>query len=129
MEEEINRHGHCPSCKVNWNAGDVLESLASISAFKHKTKRELNNIAANYGYSESNNVNFSKVIIHELSVDLIFYECPNIRCRHVFNKFTGEEFKSFYEALKTTYDSTVSKIDAIIEKAKEEKELEEGDWD
>ena len=97
MEDAINRFGVCPNCGTNWNGIDILESLSNLSCNTHKTPKELLEMAASYGYTQDNKANFSNTISHEINGKTLL-ECPKMSCGHVFNRYTGEEYKSMFDA-------------------------------
>ena len=95
--EIIDKHGLCPHCGVSWDGKDISDELNKLSVFANKNPRKIQEIAANFGYSEENRTNFSKVIVIEIE-EGIFYKCPEMRCGKVYNSETGEEFDSIIEA-------------------------------
>lgn len=97
MEDKIDRFGICPNCGTNWKGEDILDSISKISCNSHKTEKELRDLAANFGYTEHNKTLFSNTISHEIGGKILL-ECPKLSCGHVFNRYTGEEYKSMFDA-------------------------------
>lgn len=94
---EINRFGICPNCSTNWRGGDIFTSLASLSCNSHRPESELIKMAANYGWTVDNRVHFSNTISHEVDGKTLL-ECPKITCGHIFNRYTGEEYRNMFDA-------------------------------
>lgn len=94
---EINRFGLCPNCSTNWKGEDVLASISKLSCNSHKTEKELREMAANYGWTEDNKISFSNTISHEVNGRTLL-ECPKSTCGHIFNRYTGEEYRNMFEA-------------------------------
>ncbi len=92
----IDKLGRCPNCNQNWDDGDTLTNLNKMDIFTHKLPADMLKIAAGLGYTETNKNKFSRVKVHERD-RVILYECPNMRCGHVFNSETGEEYNSMYD--------------------------------
>lgn len=97
MIDAIDRFGICPNCGTNWKGQDILEFLSEIACNSHKTQKELIAMAGNYGWTEHNKTSFSNTISHEMDGKTLL-ECPKISCGHVFNRFTGEEYRSMFDA-------------------------------
>jgi hypothetical protein len=97
MEDKVNRFGLCPNCATNWNGPDILESISMLACNNKKTEKELKAIAANYGWSEHNRTNFSNTISHEVDGKILL-ECPKMSCGHIFDRYTGEEYRNMFDA-------------------------------
>lgn len=100
MRDKINRWGICPNCQTSWKGNDVLEHLASLSCNAGKSHNEVKKLAANYGYTEDNKLNFSNLKSVETENNRNLLQCPKISCGHVFDRYTGLEYKSMYDAQK-----------------------------
>lgn len=96
QEPVINRHGNCPACDKKWDDGEMVERLRGMEVFMNKTNSEIEKLAMSFGWTEENKAHFSKVVVHELNGN-IYYMCPEMRCGHVFNAMTGQEFNSFFD--------------------------------
>lgn len=99
----IDKHGKCPNCNTNWDAGDIKDNLRSLNVLSHKTEYELTKAASLYGWQEEKPIKFSKVSIIVLEDKAILYKCPEIRCGHLFDANTGEEFEYLLEAKNSHY--------------------------
>lgn len=97
MKDKINRFGICPNCGTNWKGEDVYEHLSSLGCNSHKTEKDLKELAANFGWTEHNKTNFSNTISHEIEGKTLL-ECPKLSCKHVFDRYTGEEYRNMFEA-------------------------------
>lgn len=115
MEDKIDRQGICPNCKTSWAGTDVYESLARLACNSGKSHNELIRMAASYGWQEHNKINFSNLISHEMNDDRNLLECPNIVCQHVFDRYTGEEYKNMYEARKGVNTIIIRDKEKVIE--------------
>lgn len=94
----LDRHGKCPNCDTSWDGGDILEHLTNMDVFTNKTPKEIEEIATNnYGWNPVDRPRFSKLIGHDLE-EVSLMQCPNIRCCHVFDKETGQEYASVIDA-------------------------------
>lgn len=96
MEDRIDRFGICPNCKTSWDSGDIVEILSKLDCNSGKSEAEIKSLAANYGWFEHNKVHFSTLISHEIDGRNLL-ECPNIVCGHIFDRFTGQEYKSLLD--------------------------------
>jgi len=97
MEDKINRFGVCPNCGTNWKGDDIFESISLLGCNSHKTEKELKDIAANFGWTEHNKTSFSNTISHEINGKTLL-ECPKLSCGHVFDRYTGEEYRNMFDA-------------------------------
>lgn len=118
-EDKIDRFGLCPNCQTSWKGKDVLEALSKLDCNKGKSDRELTKLAASYGWTEDNKICFSNTISHEIDGKTLL-ECPKITCGHVFDRYTGEEYRSMFDAKRgilvhynadRTQSATISTID------------------
>lgn len=101
----IDRLGLCPHCNKSWNGGDVYEVLNSMSLHLHKSQRDIENLANQYGWTKTNPSRFSKARTIEVTIQTMekffFYECFN--CNHVFEATTGKQYNSYYEAKQALF--------------------------
>lgn len=114
MEEKIDRFGKCPNCGFNWDAGNIYEQLASLSCNIGKTEGEIKKLAENYGWTEVNKIHFTKTIAIETKDGKTFIKCPEMRCQHVFNRETGVEYKSIFEAKRSENAPVIEAIDLSL---------------
>lgn len=90
----INHLGKCPHCGTNWAAGDMAQKLASLDMFSYKqTHKESDNLARMYGWTPEEGGQFTNVTIIQIGNN-VFYQCPNMRCCHTFNRDTHQEYAS-----------------------------------
>ena len=97
----IDKFGECPSCNKNWNKGDIKTILSSMSTFKHKTEKSIEKIAAAYGWTEEVPTNFTLLSLTALEDGRVFGTCPNIRCQHIFNIETEQEYENLDDAINS----------------------------
>lgn len=94
----INRFGSCPHCEIGWDGGDILQELKKMDVFKGKTDQEMMQMAAQYGYTESNRIHFSKLEGIELpAYGRAFWRCP--KCYHVWDRHNNFHYISINHAL------------------------------
>lgn len=111
----IDKFGNCPHCNKSWRGRDILEELKRLSVFSHLNDSGLLDLASRYGYSPQTKGNFSTVNIY-FREDGIFYQCPSIRCGHVFNAETGQEFESMWHLKRgKVYEGSKEKINEVEE--------------
>lgn len=96
----LDKLGSCPSCNMKWHGGDIHENIMKMDVFTGRDYKHTLAIAGKLGYTPNNKTNFTKVKVHELLDGTILLECPNIRCGHVFNMNTEEEYDSMYNYFK-----------------------------
>lgn len=92
----IDKTGLCPNCKTDWNAGDILAELQKLDIFFLKNYKDMEKVAGNYGWKANSKSNLSKVKVYEYEDGTTLIECPNMKCGHVFNTNTGEEWDSMF---------------------------------
>lgn len=92
----LSKYAHCPNCDANWNAGDIKRHLRGLSVFLHKSDYEIEKVAKSYGWRENKQTKFSITSGIILEDGREFVKCPNMRCGHIFNVNTGEEYDSIY---------------------------------
>lgn len=95
--EKINRFGSCPNCKTNWKGDDILVALSKLACNSGKSQSDLIKLANSYGWSENNKTHFSNTTSFEIG-DRHLLECPNITCKHVFDRYTGDKFRNMFDA-------------------------------
>jgi len=105
----IDRLGNCPHCKINWDGGDIRDTLSMLDVNTHETKGEINKLAANYGWSETDKKRFTKALVYEFNmqptdIKVTFYECPE--CRNAFDAETGKQ----YNSIQLAKDSLVEEV-------------------
>ena len=96
----IDRHGSCPNCEKGWDGGDILEELGKLDVFKgSKSPQQLMQIAALYGYTETNRTRFTKLLTREFPQynSRAFWQCPH--CFHVWDKQTNFHYINLNQAL------------------------------
>lgn len=111
-QSPLDKHGTCPSCNTNWDAGDILDSLARLNVFSGKTLNDVAKVANSYGWTQLNQARFSNVVITifpptpERLRELTFYTCP--KCMSTFEITGGHRFDSIIHA-KREIDSLFTK--------------------
>ena len=92
----LDRKGFCPNCKINWEGKDILEHLSDMDVFTNESEDKLKEIAnKSFNWKQDNPQSFSEVIIHSYNGKTV-YQCPNIKCMHVFDPISGEEYFSMF---------------------------------
>jgi len=77
MTEEIKS---CPHCKVDFDGGDIYESLRAHHLYKDKTDEEVREIASNYGWSPETPRRFSRLITVKIQgTRQQYYQCPDCK--------------------------------------------------
>lgn len=110
----VNRFGCCPNCKTDWNGGDVRNHLATMDVNQYRSSKEIDALAAQFGWTASNPTNFSKAKIIEVTIPTqvkkeAYYECPE--CHYVYEADTGKEFRNLSEVREAIAEEIVDEID------------------
>lgn len=85
-----HKEKNCPKCGGLWDGGDIVETLSAHELYKGKTVEEIKEMAAMYGWSESDKKRFSNLIAVDTGNDRTeYYQCPH--CNAAWDRFTGEE--------------------------------------
>lgn len=92
----IDRLGNCPHCNKSWDGGDIRESIARMDIHQFKTVKELDDLAASFGWTPEDRKRFSKLRVYELHSTTTIYECPD--CMYVYNVDSGEEMMNIHSA-------------------------------
>jgi hypothetical protein len=90
----MDRKGKCPNCGVSWKGEDILNHLSTMDVFINEPLEKVKEIANRaFGWKEDSPESFSEVIVHSKNGNTL-YQCPNMKCMHIFDANTGEEYKS-----------------------------------
>lgn len=92
----IDKQGVCPNCETNWSGEDIYQTMRNLNVFQNISDFELKKMAGYYGWTEEKPTKFSKAVVYTIQ-DTPYLVCPNMRCGHVFNSKTGEEYESMYD--------------------------------
>lgn len=100
-QSPLDKHGTCPECNTNWDAGEILDTLARLNVFSGKTLNDVAKVANSYGWTQLNQARFSNVIIIMLPVtpirrEVVLYQCH--KCMSIFDRDTGEKFHTLTDA-------------------------------
>lgn len=90
---DVENLTECPSCKGNWDGGDIYEVLRLHTTYDKYSDEEVKKLAEDYGWSEKNKKHFSQLIgieISELYDGVSFWECPhcNKQWKRIKNNLT-----------------------------------------
>lgn len=99
----INKYGLCPNCKTNWNGGDIRQTIGKLNLFYHKSDKELDEVAAKYGWTEFNKSNFTRVVTTTLEDGRILFTCPKITCSHIFDSVSEKEYDCMTNVLNNNF--------------------------
>lgn len=95
----MNRNGECPHCGENWDGGEIIQVLGKMDTLAYNSAKDLQDIAAKFGWTPENKRRFSLVDVIETEVDHQKYtllQCP--KCNHVFDDESEIEFKNLQNA-------------------------------
>ena len=77
-----------------------MQHLKSMDVNQYRSSKEIIALANQFGWTESNPTNFSKVKVIEVTLPmeiqrLTFFECPE--CHYAFDTLTGDSYNSLSE--------------------------------